>query len=206
MEVGLHYDNRDFPVNPTAGSKMHLTYASDYGRLNGWTVLSGKVSKYVSLGKSDTFRQRVIALDFWVADNINRKTTVTPGGVEYEHRAIPAYGAALGGLYRMRAYPQYRFHDKVAIYYGAEYRVIPKWRPLQDVSWIQFLDVDWWQAVGIVELGRVDTGWSASTFYKDLHWSVGGGLRLMARKVIVRLDVAFSEEGGTMWAMAGHAF
>ena len=206
MEIGLHYDNRDFPLNPTAGSKMHLTYGSDFGRLNGWSVLSGKVSKYVSLGKSKMFRQRVLALDLWLADNVNRKVTVTPGGVDYDNQSIPSYGPALGGLYRMRAYPQYRFHDKVAIYYGAEYRVMPKWRPLKDVSWLQFLDVDWWQVVGIAELGRVDTDWSASTFYNDLHWSVGGGLRLMSRKVVVRLDAAFSEEGGTMWAMAGHAF
>jgi hypothetical protein len=206
VEAGLHYDNRDFPMNPSSGSKMHLTYAGDFGNLNNWSVLKGQLSKYVSLGESDSFRQRVIALDLWVADNFNRKTIETAGDIEYEHRAIPGYGAALGGLHRLRAYPKYRFHDKVAIYYGAEYRVIPRWNPLANISWLSAMDVDWWQVVGIAELGRVDTSWSADTFFKDLHWSAGAGLRLMTRKVVVRLDVAFSDEGGTMWVMAGQAF
>jgi hypothetical protein len=29
----------------------------------------------------------------------------------------------------MRGYPFARFSDKAAIYYGAEYRVIPRWNP-----------------------------------------------------------------------------
>ncbi len=206
LEVGLHYDNRDMPINPSVGSKLNLTYIGDLGTDTDWKVIKGQFSKYFSLGKSERLRQRVFALTVWAADNISRTTTETPGGIEYNHRAPPTYGASLGGLYRLRAYPQNRFHDKVAIYYGAEYRVIPIWRPLKNVKFLKPLDVDWWQAVAIAELGRVDTGWSNETLYKDLHWSLGAGLRLMARKVVVRLDAAVSNEGGTMWVMAGQAF
>lgn len=206
LEVGLHYDNRDLPINPSAGSKLHLTYSGDFGTEYNWSVVKGQFSKYLSLGKSENFRQRVVALTFWAADNTSLKTTDTPNGFVADHRAPPMYGASLGGLYRLRAYPQYRFHDKVAIYYGAEYRAIPTWRPLKNVRLLKPLDVDWWQIVGIAELGRVDNGWSFETLYKDLHWSLGAGLRLMARKVVLRLDGAVSNEGATMWVMAGQSF
>ena len=84
------------------------------------------MDKYFSLGETETFRQRVIALDAWTA--FSPSWDAQSSG-EIDNRP-PAYtGATLGGLWKMRAYPAQRFSDKAAIYYGAEYRVIPKWNP-----------------------------------------------------------------------------
>lgn len=208
-EFGLVYDNRDFSPNPSKGSVQRVSLARDFGwfdSTNSWTVVKGKFSKYVSLGESKKFRQRVIALNLWAADTPGQEEELTPSGVEITNRAPPYMGASLGGFYRLRAYPQYRFHDKAAIYYGAEFRVIPEWNPFEEVKWLKFLDIDWWQLVGILEAGRVSSTWNLDTLYKDLHWDAGIGLRLMARKVVVRLDTVFSNEGWNMWVMAGQPF
>ena len=105
----------------------------------------------------------------------------------------------------MRAYPRYRFHDKSAVYYGLEYRVIPDWNPLK-VEFLRYFDIDWWQLVGIFEAGRVAPNWNAGMLFRNLRWDAGIGLRVMARKVVLRLDTAFSDEGWSAWVMAGQAF
>ncbi|MBC2716598.1 MAG: BamA/TamA family outer membrane protein [Desulfobacteraceae bacterium] len=208
FEFGFVHDNRDYPQNPSTGSIQRLNVTSDFGWFGSesWTVIKGGASKYISLGETEKFRQRVIALNLWVSDNISEEVQYTDEGERHLHRA-PAYlGSSLGGFYQLRGYPQYRFSDKVAIYYGAEFRLIPDWNPLGRISVLKFFDIDWIQLVGILEAGRVDSHLSADSFYKDLHWDIGLGIRIMARKVVLRIDGAASDEGFSMWAMAGQAF
>lgn len=208
-EFAIVYDNRDFPKNPSKGSTQRIKIGNDFGWFNSgnsWTVIQGEFGKYYSLGETKHSRQRVIALDLWASDNVSMQKKTTTSGIVFSHRAPPSFGSSLGGFYRLRAYPSNRFHDKVAIYYGAEYRVIPDWQPLRHVKVLKFFEIDWWQIVGILEAGRVDRSWTGKTFYNDLHWDAGIGIRLMMKKVVVRLDTAFSEEGWTMWAMAGQSF
>jgi len=209
VELSVVHDNRDFSQNPSKGSTQKITLAQDYGCFNSagsWSVLKGKFSKYLSLGSAGNFRQRVVALNLWASDNVSRTETITSKGTVISHRAPLYMGSSLGGFYRLRAYPSYRFNDKVAIYYGAEIRLIPDWNPLGRVSLLDFFDIDWMQLVGLVEAGRVADQWSGEVFYNDLHWDAGIGIRFMARKVVVRLDTAFSNEGWSVVAMAGQAF
>ena len=208
MSVSVLYDNRDFSPNPTAGSATTLSVAHGVGISDGsqsWTNLRGKYSKYLSLGRTRRIRQQVLAFNVW--------TAYTPGWadelesqLEYDDRPPPSMGSSLGGYLRLRGYPLYRFQDAAAVYYGVEYRVIPLWNPLGNISWLRWLNIDWWQFVPFIEAGRVAGEWDLQELHTDMKLDAGVGLRLMAALVVVRADVAYSQEGWHIWAMVGQAF
>jgi hypothetical protein len=158
VKVYLEYDHTDFHPNPSRGSYQRVSISRDFGWGNStdsWTEVEAEAAKYFSLGASPMFRQRVIALDVWTADTPTWKKEVTPEGIEIRHRSPYYMGARLGGIYRMRGYPMSRFNGKAAVYYSAEYRVIPRWHPLGEVPWIKkWLQWDYWQVVPFVEAGR----------------------------------------------------
>jgi hypothetical protein len=207
LEVSLFRDNRDFRFNPSKGSAVRLTFSRDFGWFNSsgsWTAVNTEIDKYVSLGKSDWFRQRVFAFDFW--------TSYSPTWDEKENGTIehrpPSYaGATLGGLWRLRGYPSQRFSDKAAIYYAAEYRMIPRWNPFENWTWLQkYVGVQWLQFVPFVEVGRVAPHWSISSLHEDMKWDAGFGLRLWAKGIVVRIDSAVSDEEFAVQMMVAQPF
>ncbi len=206
VELTLIYNNTDFPTNPSQGSIQRVAVTRDFGLWESsqtWTTVEAEASKFFTLSNnSKWFKQSVLALNVWTID--------TPSWEEKdgrnESRPPPYLGATLGGFWRMRGYPTGRFNDQAAIYYGAEWRVIPQWQPLPKISWLRFFKIDWWQFVGFAEAGRVADTWSLGELHSDMKWDVGVGLRLMAIKAVVRLDVAYSDEGVGIWAMVGHPF
>ena len=199
LTYALFRDNRDFSASPSRGSSLLLQYSEDYGwsdSTDSWTAVSTEFDKYFSLGKSDRFRQRVIAFDFWTIDTPSWETTMTASGEEISHRPPHFAGASLGGILRMRAYPSHRFNDKAAIYYAAEYRVIPRWNPFDGWLWLQkHLEIAWWQWVPFVEVGRVAPSWNLDDLHSDMKWDAGFGVRAMAKGLVIRVDTAVSEEG-----------
>jgi hypothetical protein len=205
LELSLKYDNTDFSPNPSKGSFQRLAVSRDFGWANSsgsWAVVEAEFGKYFSLGASDTFRQRVIAFEFWTVDTPSAKS-------EGDHvsNQPPFYmGATLGGFYRMRAYPQYRFHDRSAVYYSAEARFTPYWNPIGEFEPLKPLQFDWMQFVGFAEVGRVAPSWSVGNLHSNMKWDVGVGFRAMLRKFVGRIDVAYGEEGGSTWVMVGHPF
>lgn len=197
VELALVYDNADFIVNPTKGSYWRLFFARDWGGFDSsapWSVWGGEFNKYFSLGPSKSARQRIIALNFWTVDCPTWDSSHTEGGETVFHRPPSYKGANLGGLWRLRGYPATRFNDKAAIYYGLEYRHTLKWNPLRDITMKGKLDVDWLQLVPFGELGRVAPTWNLDTLHDDMKWSAGLGLRAMVNHLVLRLDVAASEE------------
>jgi outer membrane translocation and assembly module TamA len=84
--------------------------------------------------------------------------------------------------------------------------VITEYKPLRALPVVKYFEIDWWQLVPFVELGRVAPEYDADLFLKDLKWSAGIGLRMMAFRTPVRLDIATSSEGTTVWAMFGQPF
>ena len=118
----------------------------------------------------------------------------------------PFYDAArLGGFFRMRGFPTNRFHDRAALYGAAEVRVIPDFNPLTG-GILRPLEIDWIQLVAFAEVGRVAPTWSMTNWTQDLKWDAGVGFRFMARRTVVRIDTAWSEETWGMWVMVGHPF
>ena len=106
----------------------------------------------------------------------------------------------------MRAYPFYRFNDRSAIYTSAEYRYTPDWNPIENIRWLRFLKMDWWQVVGFIEGGRVAREYSLSELTSDWKSDVGISLRAMVAGGVVRFDTAVSNEGAGFWFMVGHPF
>jgi hypothetical protein len=205
LQGSVLYDNTDFTDNPSVGSITRLSVSRDFGLLDSsdtWTVAQGEFSKFFSLGDTPTFRQRVIGLNVWTADSLSWQESDSSTG-----NAPPYYsGATLGGFNRLRAYPESRFHDRSAIYYSAEYRVIPYWNPLGEIGLLKPLEIDWMQLVGFVELGRVAPSWNLSELHSNMKWDAGLGIRALMRKFVGRIDFAVSEEGGSVWAMVGQPF
>lgn len=209
LGLAVQYNNTDFPSNPCQGSMQRLAFTFDPGVLGSydtWATVEAQASKYFSLGNSRWFKQSVLALHFWTIDTPSWQSETVDGEVRISHRP-PAYtGAVLGGFWRMRGYPQDRFTDRSAIYYCAELRLIPQWQPLPNISWLEFMEIDWWQVVFFGEAGRVADTWSLSELHSDMRWDLGVGLRFMIIKMIGRIDVGFSEEGVNAVAMVGHPF
>ena len=208
LSLSMLYDNRDFSPNPARGSATSLGIASGVGLdddSQSWTSMSGKYSKFLSLGGSRRIRQQVLALNVWTAYTPTWGNE-TEEPLEIDDRPPASMGASLGGFLRLRGYPLYRFQDEAAIYYGLEYRVIPEWNPLGTISWLRWLQIDWWQFVPFLEVGRVAERWDLQELHSNMKWDAGGGIRSMTAKVVVRADAAYSEEGWHIWAMVGQAF
>jgi hypothetical protein len=207
LQLWLDYDNTDFLVNPTFGNRQKLTLTRDFGWFdssNSWTHIELDASWYFDLGTSDWFRQQVLALDLWTAHTPTWELNPDTGWVD--NRPPPGFGSELGGYDRMRAYPLGRFHDKSAIYYAAELRLMPKVNGLDQLPILKYLEIDWWQVAGFVEAGRVAPKYDADLWFKDLKWDAGLSFRVMTFRLPVRLDWAFSDEGYSIWAMYGQPF
>lgn len=210
FRLALYYDNTDFPINPSTGSSQYLAVTHDFAWLESddvWTFVEFEASKYFSLGKSSRARQRIIAFNFWTGDApgweehlAGQGLIVTSGSPTFNQ------GATLGGFYRMRGYPQNRFHDRSVIYTSAEYRYTLDWNPLADISWLRFLQTDWLQLVGFAEGGRVANEYDFSELFSDWKIDAGVGIRAMMAGSVIRLDVGASEEGVNAWVMFGHPF
>jgi hypothetical protein len=208
LDVWLEYDNTEFPRNPSRGSRQLFRVASDFGWFDGtntWTNVQLDLSKYLDLGDSGWFRQQVLALNFWTS--ITPTWSVDPENpTRITNRPPPRLGSSLGGFDRLRGYPGNRFHDKAAVYYAAELRFLPRYQPLRDLPVIRYFEIDWWQVVPFVEVGRVGSEFDSELFTKDLKWSAGVGLRIMAFRIPIRLDFAASPEGSSFWAMIQQPF
>ncbi len=210
LKIGLMHDNTDFTLNPSSGSRQILILARDFGigKSDGtWTRWQFGYSKFVSLGETGWAQQQVLAFNFWVSDTPTWRTEVGDDGfVRATHRPPYYDEASLGGIGRMRAYPENRFNDRSAIYYGLEYRFIPRWNPLSRISFAGIPKIDWWQWVAFIETGRVAGDFDLSELHRDLKLDLGVGLRAYSEGLVGRLDFAFSDEGWAAVAMVGHPF
>ncbi|MEH6550389.1 MAG: BamA/TamA family outer membrane protein [Pseudomonadales bacterium] len=210
FELGLLYDNTDFPVNPSQGSSQYIAIHHDpgwSGSREEWTYAEFEASKYFSLGSSDLARQRIVALNFWTAYSPSWELELNEEGASKVVGGPPFLeGASLGGFYRMRGYRDSRFHDKASIYGSAEYRYTLDYNPVKNIDWLRFLHLDWFQLVAFAEAGRVAPEYKIDTLLSDVKTDLGVGIRAMTAGVIVRFDIAHSEEGTNFWFMVGHPF
>ncbi len=206
----LEYDNRDFLVNPARGSHTALEVERDFGWFDSnttWTSVSFDFAKYLDLGTSKNFRQKVLALNAWTAYVPTWDVEPLGGGEFRIHNRPPSNrGATLGGVKRLRGYPRGRFNDKAAVYYSAELRLIPEWNPLATWPLIRNWPWRWWQWVGFAEIGRVAPTWNLSTLHEDMKWSAGIGARAMIGGGIMRFDFAKSNETTQFWVFFGQTF
>jgi hypothetical protein len=210
VELGLLYDNTDFSINPSRGSAQYIAFHFDPGwsdETDEWTFLEAEASKYFSFGPGRWSSQRILALNGWTGYSPSWELDVNEeGGRRVENGPPYMEGSSLGGFYRLRGYRDSRFHDKAAIYAAAEYRYTLRYNPIRDIRWLRFLNLDWFQLVGFVEGGRVAPDYDADLFFEDWKSDAGFSLRALTGGIVVRMDVAFSDEGSNMWVMVGHPF
>jgi outer membrane protein assembly factor BamA len=210
LQFGLYYDNTDFPANPSFGSSQFLAYTYDFAWLDSeeeWDFIEFEASRYFSLGASDWARQRVIALNAWTGYSLSWDEEMDENGnIRISHRPPYFDGATLGGFYRMRGYESHRFNDRAVIYATAEYRYTLDWNPFAGVSWLRFLQTDWFQLVGFIEGGRVADDYDLSDLFSEWKADAGIGIRTLMAGAVIRLDIGASDEGVNGWVMFGHPF
>lgn len=209
IRLGLEYDNRDYLPSPARGSLQRLGLDRDFGWFDStgsWTSMEGEYRKYLSLGSSKHVRQNVFAIRAWTAYSKSMERIQLPE-FSFVVRSPPSnMGATLGGSSRLRAYATGRFSDRAAIYYSAEWRLIPRWDPLGHTKMAGALGWGWWQFVLIAEIGRVAPTWQLSTLHEEMKWSTGVGARLMLGKQIFRLSLNGSDEAVQAWFLTGQSF
>jgi len=60
--------------------------------------------------------------------------------------------------------------------------------------------------VPFVEVGRVAPSYDLDNLHSSMKWDVGFGLRAWAKGLVVRMDLAVSEEGGGVQMMVSQPF
>lgn len=210
LELGILYDNTDFPVNPSQGSAQYLsfTYNPQWLESNdNWTLIEFEASKYFSFGANNFAKQNILALNMWASYSPSWSVTSDEQGNSFVDDNAPFLeGATLGGMNRLRGFRQNRFHDKAAIYATAEYRMTLDYNPIADVSWLKFLNLDWFQTVLYIEGGRVAPTFTRDDLFSDWKTDLGVSLRVLTAGIVVRLDFTTSKEDTTTWLMVGHPF
>lgn len=210
FRLGYLYNNTDFPVNPSKGSVQYLGYQQDFSSdtdASDWSFIELEASKYFDLGSSGSAKQRVVALNFWTGTSPSWDEQVDEDGNAIVENNPPFFdGGNLGGFYRMKGYPTNRFNDRSVVYTSAEYRHTLKWNPVEGVSWLRWLRMDWFQVVPFVEGGRVASDYDFGELFSDWKFDAGIGFRALMAGAVVRFDVAASDEGATAWVMFGHPF
>ena len=207
------HDNTDYPDNPSRGYSMKLQTSIDFGWTNSsqsWNSIEAQYSHYIEMPKFSWARQNVIALNTWSAyspswDKSKKLNPDDPNSIIDAHQPPMFEGARLGGFYRMRGYDSNRFNDKSALYFATEYRVIPNFNPMRNQKWSP-IAIDWFQAVIFAEAGRVAPEYNISTLLNDMKYDAGFSIRALAAKVPLRFDMAFSDEGSSMWVMVKQPF
>jgi len=209
LRLYLEHDNTDYADNPSRGYSFGAEFSADFGLGNStqsWNALEVDYSHYIDLENFSWTRHNVLAVNLWSAysPSWDNSEKLNEGGVLNKHQTPMWEGARLGGWNRMRAYDNNRFNDKAALYGAIEYRFIPRLNPLADQQWNPF-PVDWFQVVLFAEVGRVADKYSTELL-TDMKYDVGFSLRALAAKVPVRFEMAFGEEGSTMWVMLQQPF
>jgi len=206
----LEHDNTDYPDNPSRGYNMLFRTSLDFGlgsSTQSWSCVEAEYSHYLELKNFSWSRQNVIALNAWSAysPSWNQSQNIDDGEYINSHQPPMWEGAKLGGFKRLRAYDMNRFSDKAALYFGAEYRVIPTLNPMQGQKWNP-IPIDWFQVVLFAEAGRVASDYDLMVLTDDMKYDAGFSIRALAAKLPVRFEMAFGDEGSNMWVMLKQPF
>lgn len=204
VALELDWDNRDNGKNSTQGGQTSLKVSRDFGsdERNSWTTWEFEQSAFFAIGGNDWFAQQVMAFNFYLADT---PTWNAQSGDNY-HRPPSFAGVSLGGFDHLRGYASKRFTGRSAVMYSAEYRMQPRWQPLQQWPVFNLYDIPWWQWVVFAEAGQVANEFDAAALHDDLKWSAGIGARFEVESVVVRAELAYSNEDSQFWVMVNQPF
>ncbi|MEC4725654.1 hypothetical protein HWQ46_08885 [Shewanella sp. D64] len=214
LKLKLDWDNRDNGKNSHNGGRTSLTFSRDFGASvsgdnnkagrESWTTWEFEQSAFLSLGENSWFNQQTLALNLYVADTPTWNDEDKASG-DY-HRPPSFAGISLGGFDSLRGYSSHQFVGRSAILYSAEYRMQPKWQPLQSLPVFNLYNVPWWQWVVFAETGQVSDEFSFSELHQDMKWTLGAGMRFEVEGVVVRTEFAYSGAERQFWVMVNQPF
>ena len=208
VRLYLQHNNTDYPDNPSRGYSFKLKGSVDFGggaSTQSWNSIEASYSHYISLTQFSWTRYNVLALNLWSAYSPSWERDESNETVLDPHRPPMWEGAKLGGYTRMRGYDSNRFSDKAALYGALEWRFIPTYNPLRNKEWLP-IAIDWFEGVMFVEAGRVNKRYNLAELTQDMKYDVGFSLRALAAKLPIRFDIAYGDEGTTMWVMIQQPF
>jgi outer membrane protein assembly factor BamA len=179
-DVSADVDTRNHPSRATTGGNYRVTVSAfsdrDYGRYS-FRRYEGEASQFTS-----TFKERGV-----IAVRARMTVSDTSAGNRVPFYLLPA----LGGSRSLRGYSDYRFIDRHALLFNAEYR----WRVHRAVDAAFFYDA------GTVA-SRVD-----DLAFSRLKTSYGVGVRIISRTdTFLRLDIGRSREGTRLFLSLGEVF
>ncbi len=208
IEFKLEWDNRDSSNNSTYGTDTSFTVKRDWGASDrpSWTTWEFDQSIYLPLGSNSMMKQQVLAMNFYLADTPTWDSEAGDNSASGYHRPPEFAGINLGGFKRLRGYSSGRYYGRSAIAYAAEYRIQPRWQPVQEWPLFNFYDVPWWQWVAFAEAGRVADDFDLGTLHQDMKWTAGLGARFQIEGVVVRAEAAYSGDDNQIWIMANQPF
>ena len=197
VRVELEYDNRNSKTRPTQGSNtaFRMTYDPGSSDRPDWATVEFEFSKFFNLGSNNVLDEQVIAMNGWLADTPTWNNTTDVKGTSTYRRPPSFAGVALGGFDRLRGYSSRRFHGRSAVSYSLEYRVTPRWQPLDTLPLIGPLyNIPWWQWTLFMDAGRVADNFDLKELHSDVKTNVGGGIRFMVEGITVRAEMVTSSE------------
>lgn len=202
VSLKLDHDARDFIPSPSRGYRFEAQLHRDFGsgERSSYTKWEAQYSHYLNFGASNWSKQQVLALTAYTSD-----VPTWDSGAE-GHRPPWFAESTLGGWNRLRGYQSGRFHDRSAVFYGAEYRAIPRWQPQGAIPFIDRYYFPWWQLAIYGEVGRVHDSYDLSELHKEMDWTVGFGVRMWVENVVARVDWGFSEEESQLRVVVNQPF
>ena len=199
--AGLVLDLSDDVVDPRRGLRFAFEMTLDPPS----STILGKDSNTPSAFDEGGVRSRRFDLTFYfpLSDRFNlawnNQVFASSGGA-----AGGVRGAIAGGSPPLRGYPLNRWRDRFGVFHGLDLRFnIP-----------MGVELDFFLARGMLEdlqlavfyeVGQVSPG-DNSSLYNDLRQSYGFGVRMLLRAIVLRFDLAFSDEGPQTHLTVGQAF
>jgi hypothetical protein len=71
---------------------------------------------------------------------------------------------------------------------------------------INKLYIPWWQIVAFVEAASVAENWSLDDLHTHIKVTAGAGIRASMSNLVIRVDLAGSDEGVEVQMFFGHIF
>nr|WP_283104583.1 hypothetical protein [Shewanella olleyana] len=206
FEFALNWDNRDSANNSTQGGETSLTITrgSEINDDPNWLMWEFEQSAFFSLGSNSWFEAQVLASNFYIAD--------TPSWNDVDHdsqtyQRPPSFaGVSLGGFDRLRGYDSKQFTGRSAVNYAVEYRVTPRWQPLQNLPVFNLYDVAWWQWALLLETGNVTDEFALDSLHKDMKTSYGASVRFEVENIVIRGDFVTGGDESQFWVMVNQPF
>ncbi|MCC4834084.1 outer membrane protein assembly factor [Shewanella sp. 10N.7] len=206
IELALDWDNRDSMNNSSEGGQTNLTLTlgSEVSDNPSWFMWEFEQSAFMSLGSNGWFEEQVLAANVYIADTPSWNSF---DGDSQSYQRPPTFaGVSLGGFDRLRGYDSKQFTGRSAVNYALEYRMTPRWQPLQNLPVFNLYDVPWWQWALLIEAGNVSDEFSLDDLHKDMKTSYGVSVRFEVEDIVIRSDFVTGGDESQFWVMVNQPF